>query len=83
MKIHYDGWDKKWDVWRDYKKDSNLQKFAVAGSISRRAAHRFGELNIGDYVDINPKQRHPNWVMGTIRRLDMVKDEVRSGQIQV
>eukprot|EP01084_Bolivina_argentea_P268925 456912_1 len=77
LKIHYDGWmSKKWDTWSDFSLE--IHRFARADSISKRPAHRFRHLKKGDYVDINPTQRHPGWKCGEIRRLDQ-----KSGQIQV
>jgi len=76
LKIHYDGWSRKWDTWSDFNKE--IHRFAIAGSISKRRAHRFCELKKSDYVDINPSQRHPGWKCGEIRRLDQ-----KSGQVQV
>ena len=76
LKIHYDGWSRKWDTWSDYSGEIHL--FAVAGSISKRRAHRFQYLKKGDYVDINPIHHHPGWKGGEIRRLDQ-----QSGQVQV
>jgi len=76
LKIHYDGWSRKWDTWSDFNKE--IHRFALPGSISKRKAHRFNGLKKGDYVDINPSQRHPGWKCGEIRRLDK-----KSGQVQV
>eukprot|EP01084_Bolivina_argentea_P265493 450041_1 len=76
LKIHYDGWSCKWDIWSNFELE--IHKFAHAGSISKRSAHRFRQLEKGNYVDINPTQRHPGWKCGQIRRLDQ-----KSGQIQV
>merc|ERR1712013_964553 len=45
---------------------------------SKRQSHRFHDLKKGDYVDLNPSQRHPGWKCGEIRRLDQ-----KSGQVQV
>merc|ERR1712228_305513 len=75
LKIHHDGWSKKWDEWCDYTKE--LHRVAAAGSISKRPAHRFKNLKKKDYVDVNPL-RHPGWKCGEIRRLDE-----KSGQVQV
>merc|ERR1712176_377254 len=76
LKIHYDGWSRKWDTWSDFNRE--IHRFAAPGSISKRASHRFKTLKKGDYVDINPTQRHPGWKCGEIRRLDQ-----KSGQVQV
>jgi len=76
LKIHYDGWSRKWDTWSDF--GGEIHRFAAPGSISKRPAHRFEHLKKGDYVDINPTQRHPGWKCGEIRRLDQ-----KSGQVQV
>ena len=76
LKIHYDGWSRKWDTWSDFS--TEIHRFAVAGSISKRGAHRFEHLKKGDYIDINPIPRHPGWTHGEIRRLDRT-----SGQVQV
>ncbi|ETO21090.1 hypothetical protein RFI_16114, partial [Reticulomyxa filosa] len=76
LKVHYEGWSRKWDCYSDYKQE--LYRFARAGSISKRQAHRFRQLKKGDFVDINPKMRHEGWVVGEIRRKDK-----KSGQVQV
>ena len=76
LKIHYNGWSTKWDTWSDYNKE--LYRFAKAGSISKRPAHKFKELKKGDYVNINPVMRHPGWKAAIIRKLDG-----KSGQIYV
>eukprot|EP01084_Bolivina_argentea_P067712 123261_1 len=34
LKIHYDGWDDKWDTWSDFEKE--LHRFAKPSSISKR-----------------------------------------------
>eukprot|EP01084_Bolivina_argentea_P120757 214095_1 len=49
LRMHYDGWNSKWDVWSDFGLE--LYRFARARSISTRCAHRFRELQKGDYVD--------------------------------
>ena len=76
LKIHYVEWSRKWNTWNDFSKE--LYRFAKAGSISRRPAHRFKELKEGDYVDINPLLKHPGWKCAEIRKTDKT-----SGQIQV
>lgn len=76
LKIHYDGWSRKWDCYCDYNKE--LHRFAQPKSVSGRHSHRFKHLKKGDFVDINPTQRHPGWIVGEIRRKD-----VKSGQVQV
>lgn len=65
-----------WDTWTDFSKE--LHRFAVAGSISKRKAHRFGFMKKGDYVDINPSLTHPGWKEGEFQRLDD-----KSGQAQL
>eukprot|EP01083_Nonionella_stella_P105331 302946_1 len=74
LKIHYDGWSRIWDIWSDFSVE--LHRFAVAGSISLRPAHRLKSLKKGDYVDINPLLRHFGWKVGEIRRR-------LQGQVQV
>ncbi len=76
MKIHYEGWNSKWDTWCDYK--SETHRFAAPRSISRKPNTRFRDLKILDYVDINPIQRHRGWRVGQIRRMDKY-----SGQAQM
>ena len=76
FKLHYDGWSRKWDCYCDYQKERC--KFAKAGTISKRPAHRFKDMKIGDFIDVNPSMRHPEWCLGEIRRLDP-----KSGQVQV
>ena len=36
-----------------------LNRFAKAGSTSKRPAHRLKQLNEENYIEINPTQRHP------------------------
>ncbi|ETO34368.1 HECT-domain (ubiquitin-transferase) [Reticulomyxa filosa] len=74
--VHYEGWDNKWDIWSDYSKE--LNRFAVAESISHKPNTRLQQLQVGSYVDINPILRHPGWKTGQIRRMDK-----HSGQVQV
>ena len=76
MKIHYDGWTNKWDCFCDYTKE--IHKFAKAGMISRRPAHRFKDLKVQDFIDVNPSIRHPGWRSAEIRRFDP-----KSGQVHV
>eukprot|EP01084_Bolivina_argentea_P137726 242555_1 len=76
IKIHYIGWDSKFDTWSDFKTET--YRFAKAGSISKRPSHRLMNLKTGDFVDINPIHRHPGWKCGEIRKLDQ-----HSGQIQI
>ena len=75
LKIHYDGWSRRWDTWSDYNKE--LNRFAAARSVSERPAHKFTALIKGALIDINPF-RHPGWKHGGIKRLDE-----KSGQVQV
>jgi len=76
VKIHYEGWNSKWDTWCDFKAETH--RFARPRSVSRRPNTRFGDLKIRDYVDINPVQRHLGWRVGQIRRMDKY-----SGQAQI
>eukprot|EP01083_Nonionella_stella_P010734 30545_1 len=76
VKIHYEGWNSKWDTWCDYQ--SETHRFAAPRSISRKPNTRFRDLKIRDYVDINPIQRHRGWRVGQIRRMDKY-----SGQAQI
>ena len=76
LKIHYDELVSKYDVWSDFRKQS--YRFAKVGSISMRPARRFTHLEKGDYVQINPIQRHPGWTHGEITKLDD-----KSGQVRV
>ena len=77
LKIHYLGWPEKWDTWASLL--SELHRFAVAKSISRRAS-RSGHLHLGDAVSINPQFRHQRhgWRRGMIKGID-----ASSGQVQV
>ena len=78
LKIHYDGWSSKWDIWCDYTQ--NLHRFAIAHSISSRPVHTksFIDIEEGHHIDINPTLTRPGWKYGEITRLDPF-----SGQIQV
>jgi len=76
VKIHYEGWNSKWDTWCDFKAETH--RFARPRSVSRRPNTRFRDLKIRDYVDINPVQRHLGWRVGQIRRMDKY-----SGQAQI
>ena len=68
VKIHYDGWSRKWDCFSDFCIEGN--RFAKAGSISRRPAHRLKNINPYRWVDLNPLVRHPGWCIGEVRKLD-------------
>ena len=50
LKIHYNGWHKKWDTWHHYRQE--IHRSAKAGSISRRPALRFKDLKYEDKVDV-------------------------------
>eukprot|EP01084_Bolivina_argentea_P261263 441436_1 len=76
LKIHYNGWGSKWDAWSDY--NAEIHRFAIAGSISERSAHRCQQLDIGDHIGINPMHRCPGWKFGEIKRMDE-----KSGQVQI
>lgn len=78
LRIHYDGYSRKWDVWSDYEKE--LYRFAKAGSISDRVSDKFGHKRKGDYIDINPSLKHPGWKRGRIRIFDVHKFK---GQVQI
>mmetsp|Transcript_43677 Transcript_43677/g.72135 ORF Transcript_43677/g.72135 Transcript_43677/m.72135 type:complete len:584 (+) Transcript_43677:45-1796(+) len=75
FKLHYDGMDVRNDTQCSYI--NALHLFAVAGSISRRPAHRLRYIKHGSFVDINVPQ-HPGW-----RKAECVGLCSRSGQIQV
>ena len=75
LKIHYDGWDEKWDTCQDY--NIQLHNFAKSRSISHRKAHVLKDLKLYDLIECSPL-RHPGWKLAEIRRFDS-----RSGQIQV
>eukprot|EP01083_Nonionella_stella_P098867 278101_1 len=75
--IHYEGWDKKWDVWINVDKECNRKRIAPARSISRKSNTRFIDLQIGDNIDLNPLQRHKGWKCAIIKKLDKY-----SGQVQ-
>eukprot|EP01084_Bolivina_argentea_P289361 496862_1 len=62
IKIHYDGWSRKWDIWSDFSKE--LYRYAKPRSISKRLAHRFENIKQDDYIDINPTIKHPGWKKG-------------------
>eukprot|EP01084_Bolivina_argentea_P060617 110733_1 len=76
LKIHYNGWSSKWDVWSDFTVE--LYRFAKYKSISNRPAHRLLSLEKGSYIDINPRRRYYGWRYTEIRRFD-----IKSGQVQV
>lgn len=76
LKIHYDGWRRKWDIWSDFSKE--IHRFAVAESISRRPSHRATLLKTDDFVDVNRTVRHPGWKHGKILKFDQ-----KSGQVHV
>jgi len=61
-------------TWADYA--TELYRFAVYKSISRRVAHRFPGLKKGDLIDVNPLLRHFGWKGSEIVDFD-------GGQIQV
>ena len=76
IKLHYDGWNRKWDIWCNYKKE--IYRFAKYLTISKRKSNRLYYIKIGDYIDINPLYKHPGWTKAKITRI--LKN---SAQIQV
>ena len=74
LKIHYNGWNRKWDIWSDYSKIDQLCRFAKLGSISKRPNHRFKDIAIGDTIDINLSKILPHynvgWIVGEIVKFD-------------
>jgi hypothetical protein len=76
LKIHYEGWNPKWDVFSDY--GAEIHRFAAPKSISRQPQKKMLHVKVRDYIDINPLHRHPGWRFGQIRRVDKY-----SGQVQV
>ncbi len=76
LKIHFEGWNSKWNIWCNYK--NQPYRFAAARSISRKPNTRYRHLKIKDYVDINPIHKHEGWRVGQIRRMDKY-----SGQAQI
>merc|ERR1712154_610953 len=83
IKLKYDrinGSKKGGDIWSDFKYE--FYKFAKYHSISLRPAHRMMDVQIGSFVDINPrrmrKKAHQKWQNGEI----LVKD-YKSGQVKV
>ena len=86
LKIHYhDAYKNETDDWCDYS--TELYRFVHAGSISKRPAHRFKELAMGDYIDINPIHAwranscvNSGWRAGEIIEKD---DIYQPGQIRV
>eukprot|EP01084_Bolivina_argentea_P288841 495828_1 len=67
LKIHYEGYDDKWDAWSDFEKE--LHRFADPFSISQRPAHRLQGLKCGEFVDVNPGWMHSRisgWRQGKI-----------------
>ena len=73
LQLHYDGQN----IAAVSSYTSELHRFAVAGSISRRPAHRLTEIREGSLVDIHAAQ-HPGW-----RKGEVVRVSSSSGQIQV
>ena len=74
--IEYDRSERQWQV-SDFLRE--LFRFAKAGKISRRPAHRFQHLKIGDAIDINPIHTiHSGRKSGIIQTLDH-----QSGQVLV
>eukprot|EP01083_Nonionella_stella_P085430 236917_1 len=81
LKIHYDGYSKKYDKWCDVANvDFALPRFAPAGSISQRSSHQdhFRSLKVGDHVDFNPYTRpgQAGWKVGKIIQLGKKRDQV-------
>eukprot|EP01084_Bolivina_argentea_P063322 115653_1 len=69
VKIHYEGYDEKYDIWCDYTKEIN--RFAANESITKRKASICKQLKFGDYVDVNPSYvGHSGWRCGKITCLD-------------
>ena len=88
LKVHYNRWGRKWDVWSDYSNLDQLRRFAKYESISKRPRHRLKHLAIGDNVDINTSKLNlydnyndkigDGWTVGKIINVD-----ANSGQVHV
>ena len=51
VKLHYDGQSSEYDTFCPYT--SELHRFALASSISRRPAHRLTTIRKGSFVEVN------------------------------
>eukprot|EP01084_Bolivina_argentea_P006987 13180_1 len=58
--------------WVSYANE--LNNFAKLGAVSKRKSHRFKQLKIGDFVDVNPMYKHPGWKCGRILYVDKVEE---------
>eukprot|EP01084_Bolivina_argentea_P086210 155827_1 len=77
FKIHYDGYDEKYDIWVDSKNE--IHTFTSFQSISNRKAMTFTKIQVGDYIDVNPSfLDHNGW-----RRGRTVQLENNSGQVEI
>eukprot|EP01083_Nonionella_stella_P219910 787272_1 len=77
LKIHYPEYGKKFDVWSNYKNE--LYKFAKHESISSRPGHNFMDLQIDEFINVNPLN-HPGWKLG---KMDGFEVGRKSGQIKI
>jgi hypothetical protein len=64
-------------VWNDYS-TNQLHMMAKPLYVSERPSHRFHNIKLNDYVDINPKYSHPGWKRGVVKALSK-----HSGQIKI
>jgi len=92
VKLHYIGWQSKWDLWCDVSSKDNQIRFCCAGAISTRRLHRaeFRGLDLKDlhvkcrlarywyhnHPDVDPDGRE--WRSAQIKRVDK-----HSGQVQL
>eukprot|EP01084_Bolivina_argentea_P119459 211797_1 len=83
VKLNYDKYgpyQTKHDIWSDYKYE--IFRFAKWHSITIRPGHRMMHINIGSFVDINPKRHtkksHRGWKTG-----EVIKRDYKSGQIKI
>ena len=75
IKIHYVGWNNKWDRWCFYNKiTSQSNRFFYAGSISERQGHRLKYLRIGDYIDFYYNNK---WYYAQIKSSDKMSAQIR------
>ena len=68
-------------TWLNFENQYN--KFAPAGSISKRRQHRYPSLRKRDYILINPTLTHPGWKLGKIMGTDRVCGSGNLGQVYV
>jgi len=81
VKLHYIGWQSKWDLWCDVASMENQIRFCVAGAVSTRLLHRREFVDM-ELKDLHVKCRLARYWYHNHPDVDPAGDEWRDAQIK-